>query len=450
MKRRIPSILCLLCAASLAVPVAAADAPSVDPKRIINESNQFLKEREPEMTEEEYALYEKVLTMLSSNPDFAVKLLEAMGSDKEPPSPAFEFILGNAYYAAGQTEKSEEKYRSAVKRYPSFLRAWVNLGVLYFATEKYRDAVPCFSKAITLGDRDSSTFGMLGYSLEKEGNIVSAEMAYMQALSGDPGSADWKEGLLRICIEGKQFPRAESLVKNIIRDRPSETQFWLIYANILLSEGRKLDATVLLETGAGMGVANTEELSLLGDLYADQDLVPEAAGAYRKVLAASPELGEPKLLHFARVLTEDGKLQEAQEVLEGLKPKVSPAGQVEFLQATSDLLSAQKHWPEARHELEELLKLEPLNGRALLSIGRTYTAEEDIPRATFAFEAAAQVPGTAYSANLELANIEIKNRHYSRSVDYLEKALSIQKTEAVEDFLARVKTLVDKDDQPQQ
>jgi tetratricopeptide (TPR) repeat protein len=322
--------------------------------------------------------------------------------------------------------------------------------VLYFATEKYRDAVPCFSKAITLGDRDSSTFGMLGYSLEKEGNIVSAEMAYMQALSGDPGSADWKEGLLRICIEGKQFPRAESLVKNIIRERPSETQFWLIYANILLSEGRKLDATVLLETGAGMGVANTEELSLLGDLYADQDLVPEAAGAYRKVLAASPELGEPKLLHFARVLTEDGKLQEAQDVLEALKPKVSPAGQIEFLQATSDLLGAKKHWPEARHELEELLKLEPLNGRALLSIGRTYIAEEDVPRATFAFEAAAQVPSTAYSANLELANIEIKNRHYSRSVDYLEKALSIQKTEAVEDFLARVKTLVDKDDRPQQ
>ena len=67
--------------------VASASDPKLDPKRIINESNSFLKEREPEMTEEEYALYQKVVTMLSSNPEFALKLLEAMMSDKEPPTP---------------------------------------------------------------------------------------------------------------------------------------------------------------------------------------------------------------------------------------------------------------------------------------------------------------------------------------------------------------------------
>jgi tetratricopeptide (TPR) repeat protein len=450
MKLGLLSLLLLAGIAFPAIPVRSESTPSVDPKRIINESNEFLKDREPEMSVEEYTLYEKVLTMLSTNPEFAVKLLEAMGNDKEPPSPAFEFILGNAYYAAGQTTKSEEKYRSSVKRYPSFLRAWVNLGVLYFATERYKDAIPCFSKAITLGDRDSSTFGMLGYSLEKQGNIVSSEMAYMQALSGDPGSADWKEGLLRICVEGKQFSRAESLVKTIIKDRPSEYQFWLIYANILLSEDRKLDATVLLEAAAGMGVANAEELSLLGDLYADQDLVPEAASAYRKVLASSAELGETKLLHFARILTEDGKLQAAQDILDTLQPKVSSDGQVEFLQDRADLLVAQKHWPEARGELENLLKLQPLNGKALLSLGRNYLMEEDVPRATLAFEQASNIPATAYVASLELSNIELKNRHYAKCAEYLEKALSIQKTDAVEDFLARVKTMVDKDDHTQQ
>ena len=45
-------------------------------------------------------------------------------------------------------------------------------------------------------------------------------------------------------------------------------------------------------------------------------------------------------------------------------------------------------------------------------------------------------------ASLELANIELKNRHYAKSVEYLQKALSIEKTDAVEDFLARVKTMV--------
>jgi tetratricopeptide (TPR) repeat protein len=444
-----PVILLAAFATALASPVSAATG-GVDPKQIINESNSFLKEREPEMTEEEYALYEKVMTMLSSNPEFALKLLESMMSDKEPPSPAFEFILGNAYYAAGHPEQSESRYRSAVKRYPSFLRAWVNLGVLYYSSDRYRDAIPCFSKAVVLGDRDSTTFGMLGYCLEKEGNVVSSEMAYMQALSGAPDDPTWKEGLLRICIAGKQYPRAESLVKDIIRDRPTETQFWLIYANILLSEGRKLDATVLLETARGTGVANAEELGLLGDLYADQGLTREAAEAYRRVLALSPELGAPKLLHFAEVLISDGRTGDAQAVLDSIKSELTPAGQIEFLQARADILAAQRRWPDARRELERLLQLAPLNGKALLSVGRTYAAEEDVPRATLAFEAASRAEGTAYVADLELANIELKNRNFVKSAEYLEKALGIQKTDAVEDYLARVKTLSAKEDQQQQ
>ena len=132
------------------------------------------------MTAGEYAIYEKVMTLQETRPEFALKLLEAMMSDDEPPSPAFEFILGNVYYAAGQNERSEKRYRNAVERYPTFLRAWSNLGLLYYTTNRYTEAVPCSSRAVVLGDREPLTFGLLGYSLEKEGNLVSAEMAYMQ------------------------------------------------------------------------------------------------------------------------------------------------------------------------------------------------------------------------------------------------------------------------------
>lgn len=426
--------------------VASAAEPKLDPKRIINESSSFLKEREPEMTEEEYALYQKVVTMLASNPEFAVKLLEAMyTSDKEPPSPAFGFILGNAYYAANQPDKAETNYRNAVNRYPTFLRAWVNLGVLYYSNGRYGDAVPCFSKAVELGDRDSSTFGLLGYSLQKEGDLVSAEMAYMQALSGEPTNVDWKEGLLGICIDGKQFTRAESLVKNLIKEKPDDSRYWLTYANILLSEGRKLEATVLLETASGAGLADVQELTLLGDLYAEQGMVPEAGAIYQKVLVPSPEIGERKLLHYAQVLIASKKLQEAQGVLGMFSSEGEDANGIELRQTKADLLAAQRKWGDERRELDGLLKLQPLNGRALISLGRSYAAEDDIPRATLAFETAYGVKDSTYIASLELANIELKNRHYSKSVEYLQKALSIEKSDEVQDFMVRVKSLVVKD-----
>lgn len=424
----------------------ATKGPKVDAKRIINQSNSFLKEREPEMTEEEYALYQKIVTIMGSNADLAVHLLESMMNEKQKPSPAFEFILGNAYYSAGKIEQSEKYYRSAVQRYPSFVRAWNNLGVLCYTANRFQDAVTCFSKSISLGDHDATTFGLLGYSLERGEDYASAEMAFMQALGGDPANADWKEGLMRICIAGKQYVRAEALVKNLIRDHPQENRYRLTQANILLSENRKVDALVVLEAAAGTGAAGVEEFTLLGDLYAEQGLAAEAIASYQKLLSASALGGEKKLVAFARMLTTAGKLTEATAALDSLKNEPTPAGKVIILQAKAELLYAQKSFAAAHKEIAALLALTPFNGRALLTEGRIYAAENDVPRATFAFEAAYNVSDTQYLASLELANIELKNHHYAKSVEYLQKALTIEKTDAVEDHLARVKTLVVNDD----
>ena len=447
-------------ALSLAVPAAgeqslldafmigapkAAEAPKLDPKRIINESNSFLKEREPEMTAEEYALYEKVTTMLTTNVPFALKMLEAMMSDKEPPSPAFEFILGNTYYASNQPDLAEKRYRSAVTRYPNFVRAWNNLGILYYTSNRFADAVPCFSKSVVLGDRDPTTFGLLGFCLEKERNVVSAEMAYMQALSGDPANSDWKEGLLRIYIESKQYSRAEALLRNLIKERPTDKRFWMSFAGVLLAQGRKIETVVLLETATGAGVSGPDELLLLGDLYAEQNLAAEAVAIYQKALSPARDQGEQRLIHFAQVLIAEGKLVEAEQALDALKPELTPQGQLALLQGRANLLIAHKRWAEARAQAEAVLKIKPLDGKALLTVGRTYAEEHDFAHAMLAFEAAYRIPESAYRASLELAGLELKNRRYAKSVEYIENALSIQKSDTVEDYLARVKTLLGRD-----
>ncbi len=422
----------------------AKKKPALDPKRIINESSGFLKEREPEMNAEEYAIYERVVTMLSTKPEFALKLLEAMVNEKEPPSPAFQFILGNAYYATGDLPKSEAAYLDAIKRYPTFLRAWNNLGVLYYSDQRYADAVRCFSKCATLGDRDPLTYGLLGYSLEQERKIVPAEMAYMQALSGDPNNTDWLEGLLRIYIQGKQYARAEWLARDLIRQRPADARFWVTFADILLAQNRRLEAIALLEVCMGTGIAGTTEQDVLAGLYAEQHLVPEAIDAYRRVMRALPDLGERKMLTFARVLTSDGRFADAERVFTALNGHVSPAALTDYRLARSELLMAQQKWPQAGTELEEVVRAEPLNGRALLGLGRAYAAQGNLPRAQLTFEAAVRVPDTTYRASLELATLELRNRHYDKTVLYLEQALGIEKSAPVQDLLARVRPLADK------
>lgn len=420
----------------------AGKAPGLDPKRIINESNSFLKEKEPEMTAEEYAIYEQVMTMVATNPDFALKLLESMMADKKAPSPAFEFILGNTHYAAGRIDLAEQSYRNAVTRFPSFIRAWNNLGILYYAAGRFNEAIPCFSRAITLGDRNPSTFGLLGCCLEREGDTISAVNAFQQALAADPLNSDWKEGLLRVYIDTRQFGPAEIVARGLIKLKPAEPRYWLAYANILLSSDRKGEAIVLLEAASGTGVAGPDELTLLGDLYAERNLYPEALALYRKVQGAAPARGEAKLIRYAQMLLGTGRLDEARQSLDALAPTVSPAGRADFLIARADLFAARKEWALARRELAALLATDPLNGRALLHQGRACLAEQDFTQAQFAFEAAYRVPDSTYYASLELANLELRNKHYPKVVEYLEKALSFEKTDAVTRLLQQVRALL--------
>lgn len=415
--------------------------PGVEVVESINASNAFLKEREPEMTAEEYALYEKVVSMLESNSTFALKMLEAMMGEKKAPSPAFEFILGNTYFAAGNNEKAEKLYRSAVTRFPTFVRAWNNLGILYYTSNRYPEAIECFSRSVTLGDREPKTFGLLGYCLEKTNDIVSAEMAYMQALAGDPGDSAWKEGLLRIYITGRQFGRAEPLVRSLIRERPKDTRFWMAYANLLVTEQRKLKAMALLEILTQAGLAGSPELSLLGDLYAEQGMQAEAVAIYTRLRDADVALGEQRLLRLALALSATGQRDQARAALDALPATLSEPGRIQALQVRADLLIVAQNWPEAHTVLEELITAAPMSGRAWISMGEVRTALDQLDHARLAYEAALRDETTAYRARLHLANLEVKDRHFDRAVEHLLEALKLEDNTGVRDYLARIQDL---------
>jgi tetratricopeptide (TPR) repeat protein len=416
--------------------------PKLDPKRIINESSSFLKEREPEMSAEEYAIYERIAGMLATRPEFALRLLETMTAGTEQPSPAFQFIMGNAYYAMGDAVKAESAYLAALKQFPSFLRAWGNLGILYYSAGRYDAAVRCFSRCVALGDREPATYGLLGYSLEQEGKPVPAEIAYLQALGGEPANADWLEGLLRVYIDGKQYARAEWLIRDLIKVRPNEPKYWLVYAEILQSLGRVPEAMAMLEVCMYANIAGPTELEALANLYSSHRLWPEALEVYRRLTQRSANVGETKLLAFAEVLAGAGQAAEAERALALVeRGRISPGGRVQVRLVRADLLAARKQWPAARAEFEQVLAVEPLNGRALLGVGRTHLGEEHPERAQLAFESAFQVQESTYRAALELASLAVRFRRYPDAVNYLERALAIEKTDAVQDLLRRVRPL---------
>lgn len=445
--RTLPGLL--LVAAALLPASAAAQGviyggdgdPRPDPRRIVNASMNFLKGREPDLTAEESALYESARTQ---KPELAIKFVEGLvnsAKGERPASPAFLLLLGNLHYASGAIAKAEARYLQAVERFPTFLRAWTNLGALHYAQKKYASAIPCFAQAVNLGSRESTTFGMMGECLEKTGDTVGAEVAYIQAVSGDPGNVRWIEGLLNVYLAAQQYPRAEVMLRKLIQEQPTETRHWLAYARLLHADGRKLAAIALLEQSVATGVAGRDEMLELAGLYADQHLVAEAMQSYDKVKATAADLGITRTLQIARMRIARKEWTQAQALLDAIRSAVAGETRTEFLLVQADLFSAQRKWAAARGALDEVLRSDPMNGSALVSLGRIHAAEGDVSRATIAFETATQTRDGTREACIELAHLELKNRHFEKSASYLEMALTLEKSADVEEMIGYVRTL---------
>lgn len=417
-------------------------APKLDPHRIINESYSFKRNAEPEMTEEEYALYEKIVNMISVQPDLALKLLQTMIGGDQKQSPAFEFVLGNVYYSNNHSDLAEEHYRKAIAAYPTFTRAWANLGALLYGQGRYEEAGRCLTKTIESGDRDAHTLGLLAYCLEQTGHKVAAEMDYVQALGLDPGNTDYIEGLVGLYYEGAQFDRAEALLKQLVRLKPGDRQNWLLYANVLKSQDRPLEAIGILEAANSLGMLDTNGLLILGDLYQKGRFYREATATFARIQKDSVKMSAECLLACAESLTASGKLAAAEDALNAIDFEVPADQRVRLHLARAELFAARHDDAPEKQQLDAALAVDPLNGKVLLALGRYYKAHDDVARADIALETAARQEEVAYRACIEVADLAVKTRRYQRALDFLERAEGFEKTVPLQQYIAKVRLVI--------
>lgn len=417
------------------------DPEDLDVDAIINESYNFLLNREPRMTDTEYALYEEVLPMVFDRPEVAILLLETMLADDDPESAAFSYVLANVYFSSDRYDLAEKHYKSSIDAYPDFMRAWVNLGILYYTRDRFAEAIPCFTKAISLGTQDAQVYGLLGYCLTEMRNPLAAEPAFLQAYTSDPTNRDWIEALLSLYLESKQYQRAELLLKELIKLKPDEKSYWVAYSSVLLSTHKKVEAITILEVLRNKGIAGTDEMLLLGDLYADQKLFPEALAVYESAAKIEPVAGADRMLRYARSLVHQEAYQKAERLLSVLEERVSHEQQIEMMEIQAQILQDREDWTRASATLEHILRMDPLNGDALIALGRIRTRDQKFSEAEFLFQQAYKLPEYTFVASIELANLALRDHHYQKGIDYLRNALRIEYRPEIEAHIHKLESM---------
>ena len=276
------------------------------------------------------------------------------------------------YYQSNRLTRSAQAYSQAIEKFPSFLRAHKNLGLVNVSLENLEPATKHLAKAISLGENDGSTFIALGYCHLSLNRLVSAENAYRMGLLLFPGSKDGLNGLINCLDQAGRYEEALSLLDELLESDPQNSRYLQARASALGSLGKEKEAAVTLDLLRRMGALKTQELVILGDLYHNLNLYDLSLDAYQEALARTNKLTLSQYIRIAQTLIQRASYEEGFSYLKKIETEFGD-GRTKEEQKLIDLLKAEVLRATGKNNeaslLLESVAEHPLEGRALIQLG---------------------------------------------------------------------------------
>lgn len=399
---------------------------------------------EPKLGPEERTLLEKVYPLMTTDPAAAQRELETAAA-KPDSSALFEYILGNMAFQQDRVDEAAARYAAAVQEFPSFRRAWKNLGLTQVRQGNHEESIRSFTKMIELGGGDAISYGLLGYAFTSKSDFLAAEMAYRNALLLDPQNADWRLGLARSVVKQEKYEEAAALLHVLIERFPDRPEFWLLQANAYLGMKQPMRAAENLEVVERMGKAAPDTLDLLGDLYVNEGKLDLAARAYSRAIQADPSQSPTRAVRNVEVLAGRGGMNEARELAANVRSiyygRLPDEEAQRLLKLEARIAVADGNGGEAVAILEEVVARNPLDGDALMLLGQHYARTGEPERALVYCERAANLEPFEASAKLRQAQVLVGQGKYQEALPLLRRSQEIKPSDDVSRYLEQVERL---------
>jgi tetratricopeptide (TPR) repeat protein len=400
----------------------------------------FRSEVEPRVTQVERDDMEKILPLLSSDlAAAAAALLEIITPES---SAIFDFTLANIHFQQDRLDEAARYYTDALVKFPSYLRAHKNLGLVYVRQGRSKDAIKPLSRVIQLGGGDGLTYGLLGYCYSSTEQYVPAESAYRDAVMLQADVLDWKLGLTQAVLKQHKYGEAVTLLGELIERYPDRADFWLLQSNAYIGLGKPMLAAENFEIVQRMGKSTVQSLNTLGDIYVNESLWDLATRAYRLAaeLDTSQAVGQP--LRRVEVLAQRGALEQSKELLAHVKElygdRIDSEERKKLLKLEARLAVAEGTGGEAVGVLEEIVTIDPLDGEALILLGQHYARVEEIERAIFYYERAESLEDYEAEAKVRHAQLLVTQARYDEALPLLKRAQELNPREDVASYVEQV------------
>jgi len=386
---------------------------------------------EPSVTTEERGLLIEVQALMAAEKRTAA-LEKLRSSELTKKSPALTFNLANLYFETGEIAKAIEAYQSALKDYPSFRRAHHNLALAYVRENKLPEALKHLTEAIRLGDSEGSTYGLLGYCRLAREEYASALQAYRLAQVTEPDVAEWTAGIAQCLQNLDQRKEAVALLDEVIRKRPLEASYSILQANILLDLDQADAAVKALELPYRLSLLDPDTTLLLAALHLRAKREDTAKEGITTAFSGGNKPGEAAILRLITTASSKSDWPLVKDLLE--KSKQEKPTRPLRLASARYLIESGENPASGADELAKLVKENPSDGQALLTLAKQQSTSGQPDSAELLFERATADDSTAYEAHVELARLHVSQSRYADALKSIDAAIALNPTEDLRSY----------------
>jgi len=399
----------------------------------------------PTVTREEAEWIQSARSESAKDPAAAIASLTER--ELEEHSAALDFTLGNLYFQEEAYEKAAEAYGRALKKFPAFRDAKVNLGRIRLVQGDWKEAIGLYQDLVSDGVADADTYLYLGHALMMDSTPVPAESAYRQALLRDRSLVEAERGLVNALMAQEKHREALSLVKAMLKADPARKELWGVRANAELALETYGAALRTLEQARRLGQTDGDMLATLGDLYVREEMPEEAADAYTVAFEAM-DLGPGRMIRAVRSLMRTGSLEHAVELKERLDGMLEELAETEreswrlpALRLESELLMERGKTKAAAKVCRDILETDPMDGEILLRLAEVLEGKDRLEEAVMLCERAARADGFAARALVAQARIEVARQRIGKAVELLERAQVFEERAHVARYLRQLRRM---------
>jgi tetratricopeptide (TPR) repeat protein len=270
----------------------------------------------------------------------------------------------------GRDQDAEAAWHVLLKTHPADAEAYAHLGLLEARQQHYKEAIPLYRKALSLGPQIPSVRLNLGLALFKSGDLKGAVLVFKPLLSTMPPSSPAAQQLRTLIGMGyygqARFAEAAPYLKQAVDHDPQNVPLLLALAHSYLWSKQYKYVLDVYHQMLTLNPDSAEADMLAGEAL---DQMKDNAGAvkmFRAAIEANPR--EPDV-HFGLgylLWTQKQYPEAAQEFQAELKNDPNHAQSMLYL---ADAEIQMNQIPAARPLLEEVLKRNPELPLTYLDLG---------------------------------------------------------------------------------